>query len=108
MEKIVFRKDDEVGVTWFIPDEEFVEGKPCTGVIREKYQEGSVYEGHGEYDGKDFYRQGYGVQYFKDSVMAGEALGGPMDSKVYKYVGNYDRNLSGWLFGNGILYFTDK
>ncbi len=108
MEKIVFRKDDEVGVTWFIPDEPFTEGVPCTGVIREKYAEGSVYEGQGRYDGKEFYRQGYGVQNFESSNLTGELMGGPKGCKPYKFIGGFDRDLGGWMYGNGIMYYTDK
>ena len=108
MEKIILNDENAVGVLWFIPDVKFVEGMPCTGIIKERYLEGSVYEGQGEYDGKNFYRQGYGIQEFSHSKMTGEDFGGPMDSKIYKFVGFYDRHLSSWMYGNGVFYLNDK
>lgn len=108
MKKIIFNDENATGKLWFIPDGEFVEGKPCLGILKERYQEGSVYQGQGEYDGKDFYRQGYGVQEFSHSTMSGEDFGGPLDSKLYKFAGYYDRHSSDWMYGNGIIYFNDK
>ena len=107
MEKIIINDINAVGVLWFIPDGEFVEGKPCRGIIKERYQEGSIYQGQGEYDGKNFYRQGHGVQEFSQSGLTGEDLGGPINSRLYKFVGNYDRHLGTWMYGNGIFYLTD-
>ena len=87
MQKIIFNDENAVGVIWFIPDDEFIPGKPCRGMIKERYPEGSTYEGQGEYDGENFFRQGYGIQEFSHSKMTGEDFGGPMNSKIYKFVG---------------------
>lgn len=107
MEKIILNDENAIGMLYFIPNEDFVEGVPCKGYIKERYQEGSVYYGEGEYDGKNFYRQGHGVQEFSHSAMNGEHIGGPAYSKIYKFVGDYDRHASAWMYGNGIFYFTN-
>ena len=108
MQKIILNDENAVGVLWFIPDGDFVEGKPCRGMIKERYPEGSVYEGQGEYDGKNFFRQGHGVQDFTQSKITGEDIGGPLASRLYKFIGNYDRHLGGWMYGNGIFYLTTQ
>ena len=107
MNKIILNDENAIGITYFIPAGEFIEGVPCKGTIREVYQEGSVYTGDGEYDGKNFYRQGHGVQDFKKSWFLGGTIGGNVDTLVYKFVGNYDRHQSGWMYGNGVFYFCD-
>ena len=108
MKKIVLNDEKAIGITYFIPSVEFEEGVPCKGTIREVYEEGSVYTGDGEYDGKNFYRQGHGVQDFTNSRFTGGSIGGNEGSLVYKFVGNYDRNYSGWMYGNGVFYFCDQ
>lgn len=108
MKKIILNDENAVGVLWFIPDGEFTPGKPCKGTIKERYREGSVYEGQGEYDGENFYRQGHGVQEFSNSKMTGDDIGGPAYTKIRKFVGNYDRHLSSWMYGNGVFYLDDK
>ena len=108
MKKIILNDENAIGMLYFIPNDEFAEGVPCKGHIKERYQEGSVYEGEGEYDGKNFYRQGNGVQEFSHSAMNGEHIGGPAYSKIYKFVGEYDRHASAWMYGNGIFYFVDQ
>ena len=107
MEKLILAKnqDTDLGFLWFIPDGKFVKGKPCKGWGKERYQEGSVFEGQVEYDGKNFYRQGYGTQDFTNSCIS---LPGPLGTKLHKYVGLYDRHSSPWMYGNGVFYFIDK
>lgn len=107
MEKILLAKDQDtaIGFLWFIPNGEFAEGKPCKGWGKERYAEGSTFEGEVEYDGKNFYRQGYGVQDFTNSTFI---FDGPLKTKLQKFVGFYDRHSSPWMYGNGIFYLVDS
>ena len=107
MNKIILaeNQDTAIGFLWFIPNVTFVKGKPCKGWGKERYPEGSTYEGEVEYDGKNFYRQGYGVQDFSTSNLPFDGL---LDSKVSKFVGLYDRHSSPWMYGNGIFYLVDE
>lgn len=107
MQKIILNDQSKVGVTWFIPEQTFTKGVPCKGVIREVYSEGSVYIGEAEYDGKNFLRQGHGIQYFENSTILGSQIGSPNDTKLDRFVGNFDRFASDWMYGNGVWYFTD-
>ena len=106
MEKIILNENqDAVGWLWFIPDSDFVKGVPCTGWGKERYLEGSVYEGQVEYDGVNFYRQGYGVQDFSNSTYQVTC---PDNTKLDKYVGFYNRHVCSWMYGNGVAYLVDK
>ena len=107
MEKIILTENqDAVGWLWFIPDEEFIEGKPCTGWGKERYAEGSVFEGQTKYDGKNFYRQGFGVQNFEKSVYPVDC---PDTMRPTNFYGLYDTEGGyPWMHGNGIVYFVDK
>ena len=107
MQKIILNDQSKVGVTWFIPEQTFTKGVPCKGVIREVYAEGSVYIGDGEYDGSSFFRQGHGIQYFKNSTLKGAQIGAPNNCKLDRFVGGYDRFKCDWMYGNGVWYFTD-
>ena len=70
MEKIILNENQNaIGWLWFIPNEKFEEGKPCSGWGSERYREGSVFEGQVKYDGKKFYRQGFGTQDFTHSSL---------------------------------------
>ncbi len=107
MEKIILSKDQNaVGWLWFIPNEMFEEGKPCCGWGKERYSEGSVYEGQVKYDGKKFYRQGFGVQDFTNSNLVGFYPNGMTFKTFY---GLYDsENGYPWMIGNGIMYCVDE
>lgn len=108
MNKIIFQDENKVGITWFIPNDEFEQGVPCKGILREVYLEGSVYIGDGEYDGENFFRQGHGIQYFENSSLTSLQINAPHKTKIDRFVGNYDRFKSDWMYGNGIWYFVDK
>lgn len=99
-------KTNSAGVWYFAPDEgTFKKGKPCKGFGTIKYAEGSVYTGGIYYDGKNFNKLGYGQQDFTRSCIGGliPAIG----EKKYKFAGCYDYRKSDWIYGNGVLYFTD-
>ncbi len=109
MKKIFTEDIKKLGMHWFMPHVgEWVEGVPCVGVGEEKYEEGSLYIGEMEYDGKEFYKQGHGVQTFEDSTFWDFGFGGKLDTYTVAFVGNFDKRKSGWMYGNGILYFADK
>lgn len=105
--KIILNDEDAIGVIYFIPDGEFKKGKPCLGTIKERYREGSVYIGQGEYDGKNFYRQGFGEQEFSNSTLRPN-MHGPENTYAYKFRGYYDRHTAAWMHGNGVMYFVDE
>lgn len=97
---------NSVGVWYFIPaDGIFKSGKPCAGFGSIKYAEGSVYVGDIFYDGKNFNKLGCGQQDFSRSDIGGviEELG----EKRYKFAGRYDYRKTDWIYGNGVLYYTD-
>lgn len=100
-------KTNSAGVWYFVPKEgAFHKGKPCKGFGCIKYAEGSVYTGDIFYDGKNFNKIGYGQQDFTHS-----AIGNPIPAigeKKYKFVGNYDYRKTDWIYGNGVLYYTDS
>jgi len=100
-------KTNSVGVWYFVPNEgEFHKGKPCKGFGCIKYAEGSVYTGDIYYDGKNFNKIGFGKQDFTQSNIGGviEAIG----ERKYLFVGRYDYRKTDWIYGNGVVYYTDK
>ena len=100
-------KTNSAGVWYFCPaNGAFEEGKPCKGFGCIKYAEGSLYTGEIYYDGKNFNKIGYGQQDFTRSGIGDTvpALG----EKKYKFVGCYDYRKTDWIYGNGVLYYTDK
>lgn len=107
MEKIILNEDQNaVGWLWFIPNEQFEEGKPCTGWGKERYGEGSVFEGQVKYDGKKFYRQGFGIQDFTYSYLIGNC---PLGMVFKTFYGLYDsENGYPWMIGNGVMYCVDE
>ncbi len=112
MARVIFSTDlNKVGMRWFEPlnNAEFKIGVFCKGIGEEKYAEGSVYIGEMEYDGKNFYKQGHGRQYFAQSTFSeGTAFGGPEGSVTLLYEGDFDHSKSDWFYGNGIFYFTRR
>lgn len=100
-------KTTSVGVWYFIPNEGvFKNGKPCKGFGCIKYAEGSLYSGDLYYDGKNFNKIGFGKQDFTQSTIGGviEAIG----ERKYLFVGRYDYRKTDWIYGNGVVYYTDK
>lgn len=105
---IVFHGYDtnSAGVWYFSAEKgEFHTGKPCKGFGAVRYAEGSVYTGELYYDGKDFHKIGLGQQDFTHSTI------GKTDERIhekkYKFVGRYDYRKTDWIYGNGVLYYTD-
>ncbi len=99
-------KTSSVGIWYFAPKEgAFKNGKPCKGFGSIKYPEGSVYTGDIYYDGKNFNKLGYGKQNFTRSDIGKiiPALG----EKKYLFTGSYDYRKTEWIYGNGVLYYTD-
>lgn len=100
-------KTNSVGVWFFAPKEGvYKEGKPCKGFGSVKYPEGSVYTGDIYYDGKNFNKIGYGQQDFSRSVIG--YTDSRINEKKYKFVGSYDYRKTEWIYGNGVLYYTDE
>ncbi len=75
------------------------------GII--EFADGSLYKGNMVYDGIDYYKNGYGVLDFSNSRMIGENVGGPVDSKINKYIGFFDYSKDEWQYGKGVFYFND-
>lgn len=71
------------------------------------YPEGSIYEGNLLYINGEFQKYGFGVQDFKNTTIAYEEFGGPKGLTIDKYVGNFNHLETGWIYGDGILYFVD-
>lgn len=98
-------KTNSVGVWFFASNEEWHKGKPCHGFGSIKYPEGSIYTGDIYYDGKNFEKLGMGQQDFRLSNIGYPIIG--LNEKKYKYVGKYDYRKNDWIYGNGIMYYTD-
>ena len=97
---------ETAGVWYFVPSAgTFVKGKPCKGFGCIKYAEGSVYTGEIYYDGKKFNKLGFGRQDFSRSTIG--AVMPDLGERKYKYVGNYDYRKTQWIYGNGVVYYTD-
>ena len=100
-------KTHSAGVWYFVPDAGvFRTGKPCKGFGCIRYAEGSVYTGGVFYDGKNFNKLGYGQQDFSRSEIGKivPALG----EKKNLFVGRYDYRKTDWIYGNGVVYYTDE
>lgn len=98
---------NSVGVWFFAPDAgEFRAGRACKGFGCIKYAEGSVYTGDIFYDGKNFNKLGYGKQDFTQSGI-GETIKA-IGEKKYLFVGRYDYRKTDWIYGNGVVYYTDE
>lgn len=100
-------KTNSVGVWYFCPQKgSFEEGKPCKGFGCIKYAEGSLYTGDIYYDGENFNKKGCGQQDFTRSGI-GDIIPS-LGEKKYKFVGCYDYRKTDWIYGNGVLYYTDE
>lgn len=72
-----------------------------------KYGDYSTYNGDLHFDGSNFYRKGYGEMDFSTCSFYGRNAGTMDDVRVYKYIGEFDHYKTGWMSGNGIMYFVD-
>ena len=99
------------GVQWF---EGVMDGFPNIkkdqfGKGKIKFGDNSVYEGDIQYTANgEWFRVGYGVMDFSNCNFAGDVAGGTPDSKLLRYEGQFDHYKTGWMFGNGVMYFTDS
>lgn len=84
-------------------DEELKIGTIGSGKVT--YLEGSIYTGSLVFTGKSFEKLGYGRQDFSVSTISNDDIGGPIDDTVYLYEGMFDYRETGWIYGNGIIYF---
>lgn len=96
---------------WWIKGEMIALGKIkgdtiVKGFIR--FGDRSTYEGDIYFDGNNgYYRCGEGVQDFHECNYTADIVGGPKDEYLYKYVGKFDYRISQWIYGNGVMYFSD-
>lgn len=85
---------------------ELLEGQNGVGEVA--YAEGSVYRGSLVYRNGKFNKYGYGEQDFTNAdECLSAAVGAPHGNKLYKYVGAFDYTVADWIYGNGVMYFTD-
>ena len=73
-----------------------------------KYNDDSVYTGQLLYTGSDFLRKGYGEMDFSNTNFDAGVWGSSRDNRLYKYVGEFDYSINGWIYGNGIMYYKDS
>ena len=95
--------------TWFFTPEEdknFHPGLPAKGFGSICYDEGSVYTGDIYYDGRNFNKLGRGIQDFSLSSLS--QVDPVTKERIYLYAGRYDYRKTDWIYGNGVLYFTDR
>lgn len=99
-------KTEAAGIWYFIPaDGEYKKGVPKHGFGCVKYAEGSVYVGDLYYDGDRFNKIGFGRQDFTRSGIGN--IVPDLNERKYKFVGRYDYRKTDWIYGNGVLYYTD-
>lgn len=71
------------------------------------FDDSSIYVGQILYDGSNYFRHGKGEQFFSNVIgYTGATAGGDMRDKIYSYVGEFNR--TGWMKGNGVVYFCDN
>ena len=44
---------------------------------------------------------------FQTCYFLGSVAGGDSHTRLYKYVGEFDYSISGWMYGDGIMYYVD-
>ena len=99
------------GIHWF---EGVMDGFPNvkrnqTGKGKIKFGDRSTYEGDILYtQNAEWLRKGYGVMDFSNCTFTGDVSGGTPDSKLVRYEGEFDHYKTGWMYGNGIMYFEDS
>lgn len=72
-----------------------------------KYEDNSTYTGDMLFTNGGYYRKGFGEMDFSTCHFLGIASGAGYDTRLYKYVGEFDYLKSGWMYGNGIMYYVD-
>ncbi len=72
------------------------------------FDDGSWYEGDVYYtqDGQ-WLRYGEGMQSFFNTTFSGASAGGSAADKIYCFVGSFDAIDYSWMYGNGVMYFSD-
>lgn len=72
------------------------------------YDDGSVYEGEIYYtaDGQ-YLRFGEGMQNFFNTTFTGASAGGSAADKIFCYVGSFDAVRYSWMYGNGVMCFSN-
>ncbi len=98
----------QTGVWFFIPEnpKKYNSGLPSKGFGSICYDEGSVYTGDIYYDGRSFNKLGQGIQDFSCSSLS--QVDPITHERIYLYEGRYDYRKTDWIYGNGVLYFTDR
>ena len=96
-----------VGLWFFVPDdaEAYGAGRACNGFGAVRYREGSVYCGPLFFDGKNYNKLGYGRQDFSLSELG--AFDAGLGARKAFFIGNFDYRKTDWIYGNGVLYYSD-
>lgn len=77
------------------------------GVI--KFGDWSIYSGEIYHDtDKGWWRKGKGEQDFTRCTYNASIAGGPSNLYLHKYIGEFDYTVSGWICGNGVMYYFDE
>ncbi len=56
----------------------------------------------------EFHRFGHGIMDFTERVFNADFCGRYIHERLYKFEGEFDYNITGWMYGNGIMYYTDS
>lgn len=100
--------DDSIPVYFEFDSPDGVLRDGVFGVGEIAYGEGSVYRGTLVYRDGKFNKYGYGEQDFTRAAFTSDELGVSDEHKPYKYVGAFDYTMTDWIYGNGVMYFTDR
>lgn len=109
--KVTFNQEGKgEGVYWFEGEmsgfPEVKKGQQGRGYI--VYPDKSTYEGGIYYTSEgEWIRYGEGTQNFFYTTFTGASAGGEASDKIYYYVGEFDGRNYSWMYGNGVMYFSD-
>ena len=109
--KVTFNQEGKgEGVYWFEGEmsgfPEVKKGQQGRGYI--VYPDKSTYEGGIYYTSEgEWIRYGEGTQNFFYTTFTGASAGGEASDKIYCYVGEFDGRNHSWMYGNGVMYFSD-
>lgn len=109
--KVTFNQEGKgEGVYWFEGEmsgfPEVKKGQQGRGYI--VYPDKSTYEGGIYYTSEgEWSRYGEGTQNFFYTTFTGASAGGEASDKIYCYVGEFDGRNYSWMYGNGVMYFSD-